>query len=133
MLLSGERVRSRLVTKVEEMSGQRVLGCYQCGKCTAGCPMASFMDPVPHGVMRLLQLGQVSRAMRTAAVWMCASCHSCASRCPRGVDLARVMESLRLLILRGGEPKVRPEGLPAELLMRAPQQALVSCARKYQG
>ncbi|HEY8909169.1 MAG TPA: 4Fe-4S dicluster domain-containing protein [Desulfosporosinus sp.] len=69
--------------------------CYQCGKCTAGCPMADSMDITPREVIRHLQLGLLAEVLRCEAVWVCASCHTCSARCPNEVDVAHLMEVLR--------------------------------------
>jgi len=72
-----------------------LLNCYQCGKCTAGCPVSAHMDLVPNQVMRLLQLGQMERALHSQAIWQCVSCQTCSARCPKEVDCAGVMDFLR--------------------------------------
>ncbi|MCL6561044.1 MAG: 4Fe-4S dicluster domain-containing protein [Firmicutes bacterium] len=131
MQLNAQNVRSDLIKKVEEISGQKVLSCYQCGKCSAGCPMGNLMDRLPHEIMRLLQLGAPEEAADSLTIWLCASCQTCASRCPRNVDLARVMEAVRVTILRKGIPYLNVSQLPPEVLERAPQQALVSGCRKF--
>jgi heterodisulfide reductase subunit C len=133
MRLSVKKVQSELVLKIGEISGEKILGCYQCGKCSAGCPMAALMDVAPHQVLRLVQLGSPEEAERCRAIWLCASCHTCASRCPRGVDLSRVMEALRVVLLRSGAPFVDLSKIPAEVLNKVPQQALVGGLRKYTG
>jgi len=69
--------------------------CYQCGKCTAGCPMAHEMDYVPRQVIRLLQLGQYETALRAKSPWVCANCMVCSARCPQGVGISDIMLSLR--------------------------------------
>ena len=61
--LSAETLRSALVRRVEEISGQDLLACYQCGECSAGCPVAFAMDMLPSQVIRLVQLGQVEEAL----------------------------------------------------------------------
>lgn len=96
-----------LLKKIYEHSGARVQDCYQCGKCSAGCPVAAFMDLTPRQVMRAVQLGQTDLALRSSAIWLCASCQTCSARCPMEIDIARVMDSLRQL--------ARAEGIaPAE-------------------
>ena len=71
--------------------------CYQCGKCTAGCPMAGEMDLMPNQVVRLSQLGMKDRAAQSQAVWLCVSCLTCSARCPKSVDCAGVMDEMRRL------------------------------------
>jgi len=128
--LSSEKLQSDFVKKVEEISGQDLLACNQCGKCSAGCPVAFAMDLLPSQVIRLAQLG-LEEALDANTIWYCASCQTCLSRCPRGVDLPRVMEALRQIALKErGDYLAMPE-LPADLLTQAPQLALISGFRKY--
>ena len=82
---------------VEELSGQAVSACYQCGKCTAGCPVVADLDPSPNRVMRLIQLGSTRDALRNEMVWLCVGCGACGCRCPIGIDPGRVMDTLRAL------------------------------------
>jgi heterodisulfide reductase subunit C2 len=93
---------STLAADVERLVGERVVRCNQCGKCTAGCPMAVEMDLQPNQVMRLTQLGHEDKLLRSRAIWLCASCETCATRCPMGVSLAEVMDALRALALERG-------------------------------
>lgn len=128
--LSAEMVQSDFVRRVEEISGQDLLACNQCGKCSAGCPVAFAMDLLPSQVIRLAQLG-LEEVLDANTIWYCASCQTCLSRCPRGVDLPRVMEALRQIALRErGDYLAMPE-IPADLLTQAPQLALISGFRKY--
>lgn len=76
--------------------------CYQCGKCSGGCPVAEQMDVMPRQVLRLVQLGLIDEALHTRAIWLCAGCDTCSSRCPKGVDIAKVMETLRIMAKERG-------------------------------
>jgi heterodisulfide reductase subunit C2 len=78
--------------------------CYQCGKCTAGCPVAGRMDLMPNQIVRLTQLGQVDRAAAASAIWECVSCQTCTARCPKSVDCAGVMDWLRQLSVERAMP-----------------------------
>ena len=128
--LSAEVIRSKLISEVENLSGQKIPSCYICGKCSAGCPISSMMDIQPHQVIRLIQLGQEEEVLKSGTIWLCSSCFTCASRCPRGINLAAIMEALRALVLRKGIDHVSPSKISPSLLAEVPQLALVSCLRK---
>ena len=87
---------------LEELSQVEARKCYQCGKCSAGCPAAEYMDIMPRQVMRLVQLGLTDEALKSKAIWLCATCDTCSTRCPRNVDIAHEMETLRILAKRKG-------------------------------
>ncbi len=88
--------------QVEEMSGQHVASCYQCGKCTAGCPNAFSMDFPPNQIMRGVQLGMRDALLQSRAIWLCAACETCSTRCPQGVDVVAVMDALRQIAYAAG-------------------------------
>ncbi len=131
MKLSAEDVKSDFIKDLEELSGQKVLSCYQCGKCSAGCPMADAMDLLPNQIIRLVQLGQEEEVLNSKTIWICASCFTCEARCPKGIDLSKLMEALRVLLLRSGKDFIAVSKLSQEELDEAPQQLLVSCSRKF--
>jgi heterodisulfide reductase subunit C2 len=86
----------------------RVADCYQCGKCSAGCPVAEQMDLLPNRLVRLVQMGRLDRALRCEAIWKCVSCMTCSTRCPKSVDCAGIMDALREMAAEQGKtPKER--------------------------
>lgn len=91
-----------ILAEVTKESGVRASKCYQCGKCSAGCPVAFAMDKTPREIMRLVQLGLMDEALKSHTIWLCASCDTCSTRCPREVDIARVMETLRIIAKKKG-------------------------------
>ncbi|MBN1231751.1 MAG: 4Fe-4S dicluster domain-containing protein [Candidatus Coatesbacteria bacterium] len=116
---------------IKDISGQDVYVCYQCGKCTAGCPMSENMDIMPNQIIRLLQIGAFDELLKHNTIWLCASCLTCTSRCPKGVDLARIMEAVRLLLLRQNVAYLNASDIPEEDREELPIQALVGAMRKY--
>ena len=87
---------------VEKMSGEKTSTCFQCEKCSNGCPMTFAMDISPHQVMHLIQLGSVDKVIDSDTIWVCASCETCTTRCPNNIDIAHVMDTLRQLSVKKG-------------------------------
>ncbi|MBC7234448.1 MAG: 4Fe-4S dicluster domain-containing protein [Chloroflexi bacterium] len=94
--------RQAFLRQIEERCAQELMLCYQCGKCTAGCPVAFSMDYPPHQIMRGVQLGMRDTVLRSNTIWLCAACETCSTRCPQGVDVAAVMDALRQIALLEG-------------------------------
>lgn len=128
--ISAGVVAGRFVKEIEEISGQNLLACNQCGKCSAGCPVAAALDLLPSTVLRLAQLG-LEEVLHAQTPWTCASCLTCAGRCPKGVDLPRIMESLRTIAMNEGIHPVDVAAVPADLLAELPQMAVIGGFRKY--
>jgi heterodisulfide reductase subunit C len=87
---------------VEARSGEKVSRCYQCRKCTNGCPLAFAMDWMPNQVMRAIQLGLEDELLGSKTIWICASCQTCTTRCPNDIDIAHLMDTLRQLSRESG-------------------------------
>ena len=90
------------IEEVEERSGEMVSLCYQCRKCTNGCPVTFAMDVMPNQVMRMVQLGLRDQVLESTTIWVCASCQTCTTRCPNDIDIAHLMDSLRQLCRESG-------------------------------
>ena len=121
-----------LLEKVEELSGEKIFSCHKCGKCSAGCPIGVIMDVRPHQVIERIQADDLS-VLESKTIWLCASCFQCAVRCPKDVDLTKVMEALRLVILRTNIDQISISQLCKEDLIELPPVALVSNFRKSTG
>lgn len=131
--LNRKSVRNKLVQKVEEISGQDVFQCYQCGNCSSGCPVIDYMDIAPNQVMRLTQLGKAEKILKSDTIWICATCLQCSSRCPKGIDVAKVMEAFRAINLRNRDGILKPDKADIEDIDELPPIALVSVFRKITG
>ena len=95
--------------EVEAASGEKISHCYQCRKCSSGCPVAFAMDYLPDVILRMVQLGLKDRVLNSSTIWICASCETCTTRCPNEIDIAGVMDTLRRMALFEGRaaPAVR--------------------------
>ena len=129
-IISRQTIRSPFVAKVEELSGQNLLACYQCGKCSAGCPAISQMDLLPNQVIRYAQLGFTDELINSKTIWICASCLTCNIRCPKGINIAEIMEALRQVLLRQRKDHVDINKLTKEQKTELPPIALVGSFRK---
>lgn len=76
--------------------------CYQCGKCSAGCPIRNYMEDSPNKIIRYIQLGLYEKALNSDTIWLCAGCLTCSTRCPKEFDLAKFMDALREIALKEG-------------------------------
>src|SRR4030042_3714095 len=97
-----------LLRVVQEISGVDLSVCYQCKKCTSGCPVSSMAKCPPSEMMRRLHLGLGDELLSSDILWMCVSCETCSARCPMGIDVAAGMDALREL--GGQRGAARPEG-----------------------
>ena len=131
--ISSKRLGSEFVKKVKELSGENLHLCYQCGMCSGVCPAAANMDLSPRQVIELARLGMQDEIAESKTVWICASCLACTVNCPRGYDLSRLMEAIRLLTLRQNVDHVKPEQISPEKRDDIPQIAMVSGLRKFTG
>ena len=120
-----------LTRRIEEISDQKLSDCYQCGRCTAGCPFAEFMAVPPYQVIRFMQLGLKADLFKTQGPWFCAACLVCQARCPRGVDIPRLMEAVRTIHLRAKEGLIDVPEIDKEFLLDAPPLAVMSAFSKF--
>lgn len=89
----------RLMEEVRQRCGAQVSACFQCHKCSTGCPIGPEMDFLPSQIMRLVHLGAEKEALASRSIWLCASCEACTTRCPMAIDIAAVMDALRILAI----------------------------------
>jgi heterodisulfide reductase subunit C len=105
IVISKEKKESGLLQSVKEISGVDVAGCLQCKKCTNGCPVSTLVKVHPSEIIRRLQLNIGDSILDSDLVWMCASCETCYSRCPMQIDMAAVMDALRIISVRKNAAK----------------------------
>jgi heterodisulfide reductase subunit C2 len=99
--ISGDSLTDPMLKYVIETSGSQVHLCYQCHRCSAGCPLVTFaMDDSPSAIIHALLLGLRDKVMKSNTIWICASCKACSARCPQAIDVAGVMDSLRRYALK---------------------------------
>ena len=87
------------IAQVELLAHTKVADCYQCGKCSAGCPRVEQMDVLPSTIIRLVQYGDIKKAASAESAWQCLACLTCSTRCPKSVNIAGVMDALKQISL----------------------------------
>lgn len=93
---------SGFADEIRRRSGENVFLCYQCRKCASGCPAREFMDATPAQLMRYAQLGLKAKCMKGNTVWFCSSCQTCTTRCPAGIDIAHVVDTIKIIAQERG-------------------------------
>ena len=113
-------------------SGENPLKCRRCGKCSATCPTYDDMEYHPHEFVYMVEKGDIEPLMKSQSLYTCLSCFACVERCPRDVEPAKLVEAIRLEVIRApGAAHLPADHLPELLDSDIPQQALVSAFRKY--
>ncbi len=106
MAMQGEKTFRDVVI---ESVGEEIFDCYQCYKCSAGCPISFDMDLLPHQIIRSVVFNQKEKALSSKTIWLCASCETCTTRCPNEIDIAKVMDVLRQIQRESGMPAQEPK------------------------
>lgn len=124
--------KEALVATVKRISGVNPRKCMKCGKCTATCPAFDEMDYHPHQFVDMVEKGRLEELMNSRGIYTCMSCFACMERCPRQVEPAKLIEAVRLAVIRQqGQNHLKPEQIPAMLNEELPQQAITSAFRKF--
>lgn len=114
------------------ISGVNPRKCMKCGKCSATCPAYDEMEYHPHQFVYMVERGQIDRLMASKSIYRCLTCFACLERCPRNVEPAKLIEAVRLAVVRQqGMNHMTENDIPALLDEKLPQQAIVSAMRKY--
>jgi len=86
-----------LADTIRRGAGINAYKCYQCKRCTAGCPVAGYAGLHPAQIVRAVQLGDLESVMADKFIWLCTGCQTCSTRCPQEIDVAGIMDELRIL------------------------------------
>ena len=121
-----------LQEEILRMSGGNPKKCMRCGKCSATCPAYDEMEYHPHQFVNMVESGDIEPLLASKSLYKCLSCFACIDRCPRGVEPAKLVEAVRLSVVRKqGANHMTANDVPALLDEDLPQQAIVSAFRKY--
>jgi len=90
------------LAEFEKNSGESASVCYQCKTCSSGCPVAYAMDFLPHQIIQMIRLGLKEAVLKSSSIWLCVSCESCTTRCPNDIDVAKIIDALRMASSKSG-------------------------------
>lgn len=122
----------RMMEAIGRISGVNPRKCMRCGKCTASCPAYDEMEYHPHQFVSMVENGRIDELIASRGIYTCLSCFVCVERCPRSVEPAKLIEAVRLVVIRRQEENhLTPQQVPARLDDELPQQALTAAFRKY--
>ena len=118
--------------QILRMSGVDPKKCMRCGKCSGTCPSYDEMEYHPHQFVYMVETGKIEPLLKSESIYKCLSCFACVDRCPRNVQPAKLIEAVRLAVIRQqGNNHLRPDDIPGLIDDELPQQAIVSAMRKY--
>jgi heterodisulfide reductase subunit C len=120
---------SSFLEEAKRRSGEDLSLCYQCLKCTAGCPTAPYMDIRPNNVVRMIQMGMKAAVLGSRAIWLCVSCETCGTRCPNDIDIGVLMDALREMSIEEG---IHPKEKNIHLLHEAFIQSIKRGGRVHE-
>jgi heterodisulfide reductase subunit C len=118
-----------LATKVGAGCAENPYKCYQCKKCSTGCPVARYAGMHPAQIMRAVQLGQYDMIFADKFIWLCTGCETCTTRCPQGIGIAAIMDELKIIARRDG--KVHP-GAPSAAMLKLNYDSFVRWGRIWE-
>lgn len=121
-----------MIEIIKRISGVNPRKCMKCGKCTASCPAYDEMEYHPHQFVDMVETGRIQELMDSKGIYLCLSCFACVERCPRSVEPAKLIEAVRLAVVRQQNgTHLTPDQIPDKLDESLPQQAITSAFRKY--
>jgi heterodisulfide reductase subunit C len=108
-VIMNQKVDSSFLVDMEKTAaGKRILDCIQCGICAGSCHARFAMDYSPMQIIKMVQLGLKEDVLSSSTIWICASCYTCTSRCPRGIDIPLIMSSLKNMAIENKVPAKIP-------------------------
>ena len=126
--MNNEQLRDEII----RISGTNPSKCMKCGKCSGTCPAYEEMEYHPHQFVSMVQKGDIEPLLESKSIFKCLTCFACVERCPRSVEPGKLVEAVRLMLIRQkGANHLESENLPCMLDDELPQQAVVSAFRKY--
>jgi len=118
--------------EILRISGVNPRKCMRCGKCTATCPAFDEMEYHPHEFVYMVESGDIEPLLASKSLYRCLTCFACVERCPRGVEPAKLIEAVRLSVIREkGANHLSVDAIPALIDNDTPQQLLMSALRKH--
>lgn len=114
------------------ISGVNPRKCMKCGKCSGTCPAYNEMEYHPHQFVSMVENGELEPLLNSESLYVCLSCMACVQRCPRQVAPGKLVEAVRLAVIRQqNQDHLTPDQIPGLLDTELPQQAIVTAFRKY--
>ena len=127
-----ENSNKNLRDEIIRRSGVNPLKCMKCGKCSGTCPAYDEMEYHPHQFVYMVETGDIEPLLKSKSIYRCLTCFACVDRCPRGVEPAKLVEAVRLSVIRQQDNNhLKADDIPELLDEDLPQQAIVSAFRKY--
>lgn len=124
--------QDRLKEQILRTSGVNPLKCMRCGKCSGTCPSYDEMEYHPHQFVYMVETGDIEPLLHSESLYKCLTCFACVDRCPRNVEPAKLVEAVRLAVIRQqGQNHLKPDDIPEQVEEDTPQQLLMSALRKY--
>ena len=124
--------KDNMIETITRISGVNPRKCMKCGKCSGACPAYDEMEYHPHQFVSMVENGRIDELMASKGIYTCLSCFACVERCPRNVEPAKLIEAVRLAVIRQqGMDRLKPETIAQMDDEQLPQQAITSAFRKY--
>ena len=124
--------KTEMKEEILRRSGSNSKKCMRCGKCSATCPAYDEMEYHPHQFVYMVENGDIEPLLKSESLYRCLSCFACIERCPRSVEPAKLVEAVRLMVIRQQDNnRMTANDVPQMLDEDTPQQLIVSAFRKY--